>query len=296
MHDGLALDTGFLVHNERNYPLLDAPLPRARRRGRRIRDVVLGQLPRLRARVRRPAAVRAGSERGERRASTGSCGRSGAGCAPPARSLDEQDLRRAGRSARYLDERGYSQRFRRHFLVPLTSALWSTAPARALEFPAALRDPLLRQPRDARLRPLPLAHASWAGAGRTSTRSLERLGRRFATRPRRCAASGATSDGVLSCGRTTARRTDSIASSSRPTPTRRSRCSRTRADEERRLLGAFAYTPNDAVLHTDASLPAPRARPPARPGTTGSNGAARPTVTYYLNRLQRLDAETRLPA
>ena len=37
----------------------------------------------------------------------------------------------------YAARHGYSERFRSHFLVPLTSALWSTAPERALEFPAA---------------------------------------------------------------------------------------------------------------------------------------------------------------
>ena len=37
----------------------------------------------------------------------------------------------------YVERHGYSERFRSHFLVPLTSALWSTAPERALDFPAA---------------------------------------------------------------------------------------------------------------------------------------------------------------
>jgi len=36
----------------------------------------------------------------------------------------------------FVTERGYSRRFREHFLVPLASALWSTAPERALDFPA----------------------------------------------------------------------------------------------------------------------------------------------------------------
>ena len=63
--------------------------------------------------------------------SSGCCGRSGAGCGRRGRGDETQSL------AEYLDEHGYSRRFRRHFLVPLTSALWSTAPGRALEFPAA---------------------------------------------------------------------------------------------------------------------------------------------------------------
>src|SRR5207244_7539738 len=52
------------------------------------------------------------------------------------RSLDEADYE-SHSLERYVEERGYSRRFREHFLVPLTAALWSTAPERALDFPAA---------------------------------------------------------------------------------------------------------------------------------------------------------------
>ena len=41
------------------------------------------------------------------------------------------------------------------------------------------------------------------------------------------------------------------------------------SDDERRVLGAFGYTRNDAVLHTDERL-LPRAAPRAPRGTTGS--------------------------
>jgi predicted NAD/FAD-binding protein len=63
-------------------------------------------------------------------------------------------------------------------------------------------------------------------------------------------------------------------------------------DRERRVLGALRYQPNRATLHTDtALLPSNRrawaswnyVRPPGRTG--------RPTLTYYLNRLQGLEAE-----
>ena len=64
-HDGLALDTGFIVHNARNYPLLARLLRRARRARRRSRRCRSRLLRELRARVLRPPAVRAAAERGE---------------------------------------------------------------------------------------------------------------------------------------------------------------------------------------------------------------------------------------
>src|SRR5438105_5260034 len=131
---GLALDTGFLVHNERNYPLL---LRLFRELGVATQDSEMS------------FSVSCG------------CGLEYSGKRPFAQPQRLADPRfhgllweigrwlRTARSSlelldcegwslgRYLEERRFSARFRRHFLVPLTAALWSTAPGRALEFPAA---------------------------------------------------------------------------------------------------------------------------------------------------------------
>jgi predicted NAD/FAD-binding protein len=66
-------------------------------------------------------------------------------------------------------------------------------------------------------------------------------------------------------------------------------------DEERRTLGAFGYSVNETVLHTDASL-LPRA-PRARASWNYYLGqcAERPDdvqVSYHMNRLHRLDEST----
>jgi uncharacterized protein len=66
-------------------------------------------------------------------------------------------------------------------------------------------------------------------------------------------------------------------------------------DAERRVLGAFRYQPNLAVLHRDTSLMPRRRRAwgawnylTARDSLTGSRNAS---VTYWMNRLQRLDPD-----
>ena len=129
-HDGLALDTGFLVHNERNYPLL------CRLFGELGVDTHESDMSfsvscsgcGLEYSGRRPFAQPANAARPDFLSLLWEIGRWLRTASP---EDDSQSL------AEYLDEEHYSQRFRRHFLVPLTSALWSTAPGRALEFPAA---------------------------------------------------------------------------------------------------------------------------------------------------------------
>jgi predicted NAD/FAD-binding protein len=65
---------------------------------------------------------------------------------------------------------------------------------------------------------------------------------------------------------------------------------------ERELLGAFAYTPNEAVLHTDASLMPRRRRVWASWNYIGEETEAADAlcVTYWMNRLQNLDPSTDL--
>ncbi len=66
------------------------------------------------------------------------------------------------------------------------------------------------------------------------------------------------------------------------------------SEDERRLLGVFGTTENDTVLHTDERFL------PRRLSTRGSwnyqlrdcgSTAGSPTMTYYLNKLQRLDED-----
>jgi predicted NAD/FAD-binding protein len=60
---------------------------------------------------------------------------------------------------------------------------------------------------------------------------------------------------------------------------------------EREVLGAIPYQPNEAVLHTDASLmPRRRAAWSSWNFHLTEERAARTTVTYWMNHLQRLDA------
>jgi predicted NAD/FAD-binding protein len=56
------------------------------------------------------------------------------------------------------------------------------------------------------------------------------------------------------------------------------------------VLGAFTYTVNDAVLHTDSSL-LPATRAARASWNYRVNGAHRPAVSYWLNSLQALDAD-----
>jgi uncharacterized protein len=288
-HDGLQLDTGFIVFNERNYPRL----------------------------VRLFSELGVRTQPSEMSFSVGCdrCSLEWSGRRPFAQPLNAASprflaflaevsrwLRTARRALEdgsygdrtlldFITERGYSRVFRDHFLVPLTSALWSTAPERALEFPAGYAIRFFNQHGM-----LGFGRFDWrtvAGGSRAYVAALcERLRGRvhlgLGVRELR-----RTLDGVLL--RTEdgqERRFDKVVVAAHADQALR--LLGDASDEERRVLGAFGYTTNDTVLHSDPSL-LPRRRAAraswnfARGNCGVSNG--RPTITYYLNRLQQLEAD-----
>ena len=279
VHDGLALDTGFLVHNTRNYPLLTRLFDELGV-GTHESDMSFSVSCSgcgLEYSGRRPFAQHANAARPSFLSLLWEMGR----WLRTARPEDEtQSL------AEYLDVHGYSQRFRRHFLVPLTSALWSTAPGRALEFPAAYAIRFF-----ANHGMLGLGRFRWRTVTGGSRRYVDAIAARLDDRLR--LGEGVRSvrrapDGVEVRVADRIERFDHVVLATHadqalalledPTP------------DERRVLGGFAYTRNEAVLHTDSRfLPRTAAARASWNYRLGDNG--RPTVTYHLNRLQALDAE-----
>jgi uncharacterized protein len=66
------------------------------------------------------------------------------------------------------------------------------------------------------------------------------------------------------------------------------------SEAEREVLGAIPYQANEAVLHTDSSLmPRRRAAWSSWNFHLAAEAPARTTVTYWMNHLQRLDAQRR---
>ncbi len=284
-HDGLALDTGFIVSNEPNYPLL----------GRLFRELgIETQRSEMSFSVscsgcgleysgRRPFAQPRNAASPRFLSLLGEIGR---WLGTARRSLEEGDYERRS-LASYLDERGYSQRFRRHFLVPLSAALWSAPPGRALELPAAYAIRFFSNHGM-----LGLRRFGWetvrGGSRRYVAAIAEHLGGRLRTglpvRSVRRSAGG----GDLRTDDDRLHRFDAVVVAAHADealalledPSR----------EELEILGAFGYSRNRATLHTDSSLlPAARAARASWNYRLADDGRA--TVSYYLNRLQRLDSE-----
>jgi predicted NAD/FAD-binding protein len=285
LHDGFALDTGFIVSNVPNYPLL----------GRLFRELGIRTQPSemsfsvacagcgLEYSGRRPFAQPQNAASPRFLSLVGEIGR---WLATAHRSLGEADYERRSLAA-WLDERRYSQRFREHFLVPLTAALWSAPPGRALELPAAYAIQFF-----ANHGMLGLRRFRWQTVTGGSHRYVAAIAARLRGRvrtdlPVRSLRRGP--EGVeLRTEDDRVHAFDAVVVASHADealalledPSR----------EEREILGAFGYTRNAATLHTDSSFlprtPAARASWNYRTGNGG-----RPAVSYWLNRLQRLDAE-----
>lgn len=272
---GLAVDTGFIVHNREAYPLLTRLFAEL---GVRTRSTVMSFSMSCGCGVawssRRP--LRAGRLLGEIVRFLRTADRDD----PGERTFDE--LLRAER---------YSDSFRWHYLAPMTSALWSTAPGETLASPAAFGLAFFRNHgmlglRRGRWRTVVGGSRAYVDALLARTPHALHLSRPVRSLTR-------TTDGValrLADGET--RHFDAAVVATHA-PTALSLLERPTTDEQR-LLRAFEVTDNEVVLHTDARL-LPRRADERSAWNYQSPGcgvqAPSPTVTYSMNRLQGLDTQ-----
>ena len=301
----VAMDTGFIVYNERSYPMLTRLLGElgvATRASDMSMSVSCAGCGVRYAGKRGPAGLGAGLPRGG---------------APYLRMLAEVPrFHRAARRALaagvdsglslgdFLRAGRFSAYFTTHFAAPLVAAVWSCPPGTALRYPAAYLFAFLAN------------HGMLSVSGSPRWRTVAGGSRRYVER----IAAGLNGVRLSAPVRSLRRHPDGVevrdASGSvlgfdaavvATHPDQALRLLDAPTREERSVLGAFAYTPNQTVLHTDTRLlprdGAVRASwnyfldcrsgvSPAgsRPGPEGSAGPGPggTGISYYLNRLQGL--------
>ncbi len=282
----LPLDTGFIVHNEPNYPNL--------------------------VRLFRELGIRTQRSDMSFSVSCRRCGLEYSGRRPfaqPRNALSPRFVRllaeivrflrtaktllddpryRDSTLERYLIGEGYSSMFRDHYLVPLTSSIWSTAPGRTLDFPAAYAARFLDNHGM-----LGFRRHRWltvTGGSREYVRALlGTVGGRLRLGTEVTSLRRATDGVVLRSASGESHRFDRAVVATHADEALRLLSDP--SDDERRILGSFGYTRNDAVLHTDERF-LPQAAARASWNYLVEDcfvPSSRPSITYSLNRLQRLD-------
>jgi predicted NAD/FAD-binding protein len=207
-----------------------------------------------------------------------------------ARAVIDAPERSGATLGEWMDERGYGRGFREHFLVPITSAVWSTAAERVQEFPI---DYLLHFLDNHGL--IGYGNApQWRVVRGGSKVYVERL---IATLPVGAMRTGSPVTEVLRdplgvtvrTGAGDWERFDAVVMATHADDALRLLADPD--DRERRTLGGFEYSQNQVVLHTDERIL------PRNPRAWASWNVHTPdcrlpgdalTMTYQMNRLQSI--------
>lgn len=195
----------------------------------------------------------------------------------------------------YLDARGYSREFLEHYILPMGGAIWSAEARRMRSFPARYFVQFFQNHGMLSVDERP----QWRVVRGGSQRYMQALTRGFRDRIR-----------VRTPVASIRRFDDHVEVTSKGSPPNGSMRERfdhvviaAHSDQalamladassaEREVLGAIPYQPNEAVLHTDSSVLPRRKRAWAswnyHLGASGPEAGV--AVTYWMNRLQSLDA------
>lgn len=293
-HDvgGVAIDSGFIVHNEVNYPLLCRMLRElnvptvdsdmsfgvsSRPSGLTWCSRGLNGLFAQRKNMFRPAfyALLREIDRFNRTAPG---------------LLQERDAEQWTLGT-WLNRERFTNEFREEYLVPMAAAVWSTSPRDMMTFPASTlirffqNHGFLGFRTQHRWRTIPGGCSRYIGPLTGPLRDRVRLGRgvkRIERTAREVIVrteghpSEAFDEVVVAC-----HGDEILPLLAAP------------AQAEREVLGAFTTNANDAVLHTDASILPPKRRAWASWNHLRVAGAdSRLVVTYHMNRLQPLQTRT----
>jgi predicted NAD/FAD-binding protein len=191
----------------------------------------------------------------------------------------------------FLSEGGYSEWFIDRLIVPQASAVWSADPQGMWSFPATFLARFFHNHGMLGFRDRP----RWRTVSGGSRRYVEEITRPFADRIR-----------VSSPVRTVTRESDGVDVVAEGSGSERfdEVVIATHSDQalailadaserEHELLGAVAYQPNEAVLHTDErSMPRRRGAWASWNYHLTSEPARRTQLTYWMNNLQSLESDT----
>ncbi|GAA4441245.1 FAD-dependent oxidoreductase [Actinokineospora soli] len=183
---------------------------------------------------------------------------------------------------------GYSRYFVDHFLVPVVSAVWSSGPEPTMRYPARYLFEFLHHHGMLAITGSPRWKTVVGGSRSYVERAAKGLSAVHVSTPVRAVVRHADHVEVRDDA-DDAHRFSRVVVATHPDQALRLLAQPT--DAERRTLGAFEYSVNETLLHTDTSI-LPRAAGAAaswnylKPACSAADGPVR--VSYHMNRLMRL--------
>ncbi|MDQ3572607.1 MAG: FAD-dependent oxidoreductase [Actinomycetota bacterium] len=192
--------------------------------------------------------------------------------------------------AEFARDCGYSDWFLDRILKPEVSAVWSSDPAAVWDFPIGFLAEFLHNHGQLRLAGRPRWQTVVGGSSAYVRAIAESLGARMRLNsPVRSISRTADDAVIVEAEGAAPERFDHVVIAAHSDQALAMLASP--SDAEHEVLGAITYQPNEAALHTDPSLMPSRTSAWASWNFHLTAGTELPTMSYWMNRLQRLDAE-----